>query len=112
MRERTTSLALQEMLDACGVYVKLAVDIERKVIAGGANLHYKCEEKLLEDGSRQQDIWGADWYPYTQEIAYESMINIRPSQNNRTMEIRSPVIREKIAQIIQEFFGGIEHEEF
>ncbi len=110
--ERVTSLVLQDMLDACGVYVKLAVDIERRVIAGGADLHYKCEQKLLQDGSKQKDIWGADWYPYNQELAYESMINIRPSQNNRTMEIQSPLIRDRVAQIVQEFFGGVEDERF
>jgi hypothetical protein len=36
----------------------------------------------LKDGSKQKDIWGADWIPFTQKMAYESIINIRPSQNN------------------------------
>jgi hypothetical protein len=70
-------------------------------------LHYDCEQVLLKDGSKQKDVWGADWFPFTQEIGYESLINIRPSQNNRGMEIRNPIIRERIAEIIQNLLGGI-----
>jgi len=81
------------MLESWGVFIKLAVDIEQEILAGGSQLHYECEEVLLKAGSKQKDIWGADWYPYTQFVGFESIINIRPSQNNRTMEIRSPEIR-------------------
>jgi hypothetical protein len=49
---------------------------------------------LLENGSKQVEIWGADWYPLTQEVGYESLINIRPRQNNRSMEIQDPMIRD------------------
>ena len=49
----------------------------------------------------------ADWYPLTQEVGYESLINIRPRQNNRSMEIQDPVIREQVAQIVQQLLGGL-----
>ncbi|MHC5739415.1 DUF5674 family protein [Nostoc sp.] len=61
----------------------------------------------MKDGSRQRDIWGADWSPYTQEMVFESIINIRPSENNRTMEIQSPLIRERVAQITQRLLGEL-----
>jgi hypothetical protein len=108
IRERATAQQIEQMLEALEVYIKLAVDIERGILAGGGRLHYDCEQVLLKDGSKQKDVWGADWFPFTQEIGYESLINIRPSQNNRGMEIRNPVIRERIAEIIQNLLGGID----
>lgn len=107
IRERTTQQQIEAMLESLGIYIKLAVDIERGILAGGGELHADCEAILLEDGSRQADIWGADWYPLTQEVGYESLINIRPRQNNRSMEIQDPVIRERVAQIVQQLLGGL-----
>ncbi|WP_445173264.1 DUF5674 family protein [Microcoleus sp.] len=75
-------------------YIKLAVDIERVILAGGGELHADCQAVLLKNGSKQGDIWGADWYPLTQEVGYESLINIRPRQNNRLREIQDPMIRQ------------------
>ena len=107
IRERAKSEQLNEMLQVWGVFIKIAVDIEREILAGGSEHHYECEQELLKSGSRQRDIWGADWCPYTQEMVFESIINIRPSQNNRTMEIQSNVIRERVAQITQRLLGGL-----
>jgi hypothetical protein len=55
-------------------------------------MHSDCETILLENGSQQQDVWGASWNPISQEIFYESMVNLRPRQN-RSMEILDPAIR-------------------
>jgi hypothetical protein len=92
---------MQEMLQAAGTYIKLAVDIQRGVLAGGGVMHADCEAALLEDGSQQEYIWGADWNPDSQEVTFESLINIRPRQNNRSLEIVDPVLRERMAQIVQ-----------
>lgn len=89
------------MLQAAGTYIKLAVDIQRGVLAGGGVMHADCEAALLEDGSQQEYIWGADWNPDSQEVTFESLINIRPRQNNRSLEIVDPVLRERMAQIVQ-----------
>jgi len=62
---------------------------------------------LLKNGSKQVDIWGADWYPLRQEVGYESLINIRPRQNNRSMEIQDPMIRQQVGQIVQQLLGGL-----
>ncbi len=64
LRVRATDQELEEMLDTLGVYIKLAVDIQREVLAAGGALHADCEAVLLRDGSRQEDIWGADWVPF------------------------------------------------
>ena len=105
IRERATKEELDQMLEMWRVFIKIVVDIERGILAGGAELHYECEQKLLKDGSNQKDLWGADWCPYTREIVFESIINIRPRLNNRTMMVESPIIREKITNITEQLLG-------
>ncbi len=106
IKDRATLAEVEEMLQTLRIYIKVAVDIESGILAGGGEKHALCEAALLEDGSRQRNIWGADWTPFDQSIAYESIINIRPSQNNRSMIIQNMVIRERVKQITQELIGG------
>ncbi|MEA5447544.1 DUF5674 family protein [Leptolyngbya sp. CCNP1308] len=96
------------MLEALGIYIKLAVDVERRILSEGGELHADCELILLDDGSVQAIIWGADWYPLRQKVGYESLINIRPSADNKSMEIQEPVLREDISQIVQSLLGNVE----
>jgi hypothetical protein len=62
------------------------------LVAGGGELYADCEQALLEDGSLQEDVWGVDWDPIG-EVRFESLINIRPGQANRGLEIQSLEIR-------------------
>lgn len=107
IRVRATKEELDEMLQIWGVFIKIVVDIEREILAGGAERHYGCEQELLKDGSRQKYLWGVDWCPYTREIVFESIINIRPSQNNRSMIIESPIIKDKITVITERLLGEL-----
>jgi hypothetical protein len=95
------------MLQDLGTYIKLAVDIRRGILAGGGALHADCESALLQDGSQQEDVWGADWNPTAQQVTYESLINIRPRQNNRSLEIQDPTTRAQVAQITERLLGGV-----
>ena len=88
-------------------YVKLAVDIERGILAGGGAMHADCEAVLLEDGSQQEFIWGADWNPETQEVTFESLINIRPRQNNRSLELQDLELRVRVEQVTRKLLEGI-----
>lgn len=106
LRKRATPEQLEQMMQQHKFYIKAAVDIERRVLVGGGGLHADCEEKLLDDGSRQQNIWAASFMPITGKIIYESMVNLRPRQN-RSMEILDSNIRERVAQIIIEFLGNL-----
>ncbi|MEH2355980.1 DUF5674 family protein [Nostoc sp.] len=106
LRERATPEQLELMLQQHKFYIRTAVDIERRVLVGGGGLHADCKEKLLDDGSRQQDIWAASFMPITGKIIYESMVNLRPRQN-RSMELLDPKIRERVAQLINEFLGNL-----
>jgi hypothetical protein len=70
-------------------------------LAGGGVMHADCEAVLLEDGSSQRDVWGADWNPAARQVTFESLINIRPRQDNPSMEILDPQRRERVAQIVR-----------
>jgi hypothetical protein len=105
LQEPATPIQINEMLQANRFYIKTAVDIQNQVLAGGGEMHSDCETILLDHGSQQQDVWGASWNPISQEIFYESMINLRPRQN-RAMEILDPMIREQVKQIIHRLLGG------
>lgn len=103
--KKATAVELKEMLETLNSYIKLAVDIKRRVVAGGGMLHADCEAALLDDGSKQQDIWGADWLPDSKEVRFEALINIRPRQNNRSMTIGDEKIRRNVEEIVREKFG-------
>jgi hypothetical protein len=107
LRSPASRQQMEEMLEALEDYVKLAVDVERGVLAGGGTVHADCEALLLDDGSEQDHIWGADWIPSTQEIRHEALINIRPRQNNPTMGILNPRIRDRIDQVVRELLGNV-----
>ena len=107
IRDRATFEQLSEMLGMLETYIKLAVDIDRGILAGGGAMHADCEAVLLEDGSQQEFIWGADWNPSSQQVTFESLINIRPRQDNRSMEILDPSIREQVAEITIKLLGSV-----
>jgi hypothetical protein len=71
IREKATPAQIQEMLEMLQTYIKLAVDIDREILAGGGAMHADCEAVLLEDGSRQENVWGADWDPSAQQVTFE-----------------------------------------
>jgi hypothetical protein len=86
-----------------GNLVKAVVDIEKGIMAVNAELHSDEEALLLENGSKQENLWGINIYPdfFGQDdfIEFDSMINLRPSQNNRSRGVDNPDIRKKILEI-------------
>ncbi|MDZ7289759.1 MAG: DUF5674 family protein [candidate division KSB1 bacterium] len=107
IRQEATRQQLDEMLQELGTYIKLAVDIQRNILAGGGQMHADCEAVLLNDGSRQADIWGADWIPSIQKAEFDALINIRPSQQNYSMTIQDPHIRQRVESIIRKLLEGV-----
>lgn len=86
-----------------GDLVKAVVDIERKIMAVGGELHSDEEALLLEQGSQQKNLWGINLYPdKTGEewIEFDSMINLRPSQGNLSRDVKDPNARLKINEIV------------
>ena len=105
LTERASPEHIRAMLQELKTYIKLAVDVRRRVVAGGGALHADCEAALLEHGSQQQDIWGADWYPDSKEVHFEALINLRPKQGNRSLSIGDPGLRAGIESIVRERFA-------
>jgi hypothetical protein len=105
--ERATPEQIQTMLLAFPEtrMIKIVVDVQRRRVAGGGDMHYEGESALLEDGSSQEDLWGANWYPDNQQIEFESLINIRPRQNNRSVVLQDPALRQLVEIITRERLG-------
>ena len=88
--------------------VKYVVDVERGLVAVGGEMHADAEQVLLEDGSRQADLWGANYYPGRgpeECVEYTALINIRPAQGNRSMEIQDPSVRERVRELTFALIG-------
>jgi hypothetical protein len=81
-------------------YIKIVVDIRRKILAAGGEKHVDGERLLLEDGSLREDLWGAGLDLETGEMDFDSLINLRPMQN-RSREILDEEIRKKVATVIE-----------
>ena len=62
-------------------YIKVVVDVQRKILSAGGEKHVDGEQKLLKDGSKQEDLRGAGLDLETDEMDFDSMINLRPKQN-------------------------------
>lgn len=111
LQEKSTVEQMQEMLQEYESMVKIVVDLRRKILAGGGEMHSDCETILLEDGSEQDDLWGANWYPAEQRIAFESLINIRPRLGNRGIVIQDEAIREQVEAITRQILGDVKNDQ-
>ncbi len=86
-----------------GDMVKGVVDIEQGVMALGGELHADEEQVMLERGSQQKNLWGINIYPqlpHDQRVEFDSMINIRPSQGNRSRAVEDKNIQTRIMAIV------------
>lgn len=106
IESHATEEQISEMLETLETYIKLAVDIDRGVLAGGGGLHADCEALLLENGSTQESIWGADWVPRTKKVYFEALINVRPHQGNTAMTIQDEAIRARVEEIARNLLEG------
>ncbi len=100
----------QQLVDMSEVYptlIKIVVDIRRAFLAGGGEMHADCESVLLDAGSEQDDLWGANWYPAEQRIEFESLINIRPALGNRSIVIQSQDVRNAVEAVTRNLLGDV-----
>ena len=87
--------------------IKAVVDIRLGLIAVDSPMHYDCEQLLLENGSSQTDLWGINLYLDEENIddivEFDSMINIRPAQGNRTRNVENADTRAKIKNVVKDW---------
>ncbi len=108
MQTVTTSITLATLSRMArgrfGNLVKAVVDVELGVMVVDADMHADEEALLLEHGSRQRDLWGINLYPgefgTAVFIEFDSMINIRPSQNNRGRSVDDPHARQAVISVV------------
>ena len=92
--------------DTFGDLVKAVVDVRLGVVAVDAELHSDLEALLIENRSRQDDLWGINFYPDLAGddfIEFDSMINVRPSQGNASRGVEDPTMRNKIVEIVNKW---------
>ena len=109
MRILEKPLTKQELIETSSNFIddnaiKGVVDIKRELLAVDAPMHYECEQLLLENGSNQADLWGINLYLDSDNIddlvEFDSMINIRPAQHNRTRSVENPETQAKIREVV------------
>jgi hypothetical protein len=99
----TITLLQDMMLNMFGNFVKAVIDVEKEIMAVDGELHADEEALLLVDGSRQENLWGINIYPELPKesrIEFDSMINLKPRQGNRTRNVDDPEVRNKIIKIV------------
>jgi len=104
-----TQVALQHLGSLAeglfGEFVKAVVDVRQGIMAIGGDLHADEEALLLTEGSTQSDLWGINLYPDQRGesgwIEFDSMINVRPRQGNRSRSVEDPDIRRRIVKIVE-----------
>lgn len=95
---------LREQFDT---YIKTVIDIEKKICSAGADRHFESEKILLEQDSKQSNIWGGGIDLKTKIVDYNSFINIRPKDENPSNEIMNATIREEYKNLTEYFFKEI-----
>lgn len=97
---------LKEMAEQMyGDLVKAVVDVEKSILVVDMEMHADGEQYLLENGSDQASLWGINFYPDqygTKEfIEFDSLINIRPKQQNMSREVQDGETRKRIRNIVE-----------
>jgi len=107
MRIVDTTISIDELrgmaAEMFGDLVKAVVDVDREIVAVDAELHSDLEAILLDDGSKQDSLWGINLYPEQsgeEFIEFDSMINMRPSQGNRSRGVEDEGVRARIFAIV------------
>ena len=112
MRILSAPITKQDLIDESTNFIddnaiKAVVDVKKEIIAVDSPMHYDCEQLLLENGSDQTDLWGINLYLDSDNIddlvEFDSMVNLRPSQGNRTRGVENPETQKKIKEIVQKW---------
>jgi len=103
LRKKATPQNLKKASEEFGDYIKIVVDLKRRMVAIGGRLHSDAEKVHLQEGSLQKDIWGGGFDIKSGRIDTQAVINIRPNQKNDSMEILDPKTRNKFIKIAQRF---------
>ncbi len=103
--EKSRLLNAEELYE--GPMVKGVVDVQKRLVAVDGNMYADLERMLLATGSNQTDLWGVNFYPEEDDMVdfleFDSMINIRPRQGNRSRSVDDPEIQQQIIEIVKQW---------
>ena len=107
VRKTIAVSTLEEMAESMfGNLVKAVVDIEQSIMVVGGEMHADEEALLLGEGSPQPRLWGINLYPAQfgtpRFIEFDSVINIRPRQGNRTRLQAKQILRQRSTMALKE----------
>lgn len=98
---------IEKLKEQFEVYIKTVIDIENKICSAGMDRHFDGEQILLEQDSKQSNLWGGGIDLETKTIDFNSFINIRPRDNNMSDEIQDQKIREEYEKLVKYFFKDL-----
>ena len=91
-----------------GYMIKGVVDVKKEILSMGGEYHMDANNVLIDNGSKQQNVWGFNWYfdkKRDERLEYVSLINIRPMQGNRVMEVQDSVLRDNMKRVILKYLS-------
>ncbi|MBR4135397.1 MAG: hypothetical protein IKU03_03180 [Bacteroidales bacterium] len=86
--------------------IKGVADVKLGLLAVDAELHADLESMLLDNGSEQENLWGFNLYPDETGddfIEFDSLINIRAWQGNRSRDVEDENVRKQIKDLISKY---------
>ena len=105
IRSKINPESLKQVAEDLKGYVKVVVDVRRKILSAGGQKHVDGEQLILKEGSRQEDLWGAGLDLEIDQMDFDSMINLRPAQN-ASREILDQQIRQQVELIVRSLLQG------
>ena len=98
-----TNAEIKKLRKLFDIYIKTVIDVRKRICSAGCDRHFESEEILLNNGSKQTDIWGGGIDLKTKVIDFNSFINIRPKDGNTSNEIQDAKIRKKYEELTKYF---------
>jgi|SRR3989304_342366 len=103
LEKKASEDELKKASEEFGVYIKITIDILKRVCTLGGKLQADGERLLIERDSKQENIWGGGYDIKSGRIDSQAVINIRPRKMNDSMEILDPIIRKKFLSLVEKF---------
>ncbi len=100
IKQKANQEIVKKIAEDFNGYIKVVVDIHRKILSAGGKMHVDGEKLLLDDGSKQADLWGGGLDLETASVDFDSVINLRPAQSNPSREVLNQDIRKQMEVII------------
>jgi hypothetical protein len=103
LNRKITPEEFEQAREVYGDYIKTVIDVEKNVLAVGGEYHIDCEEVLIGQGSKLENLYGGGYRVSTKEVEFMAMSNYKPALGKTTYEIFEPDIREKLYVLTKDY---------